>query len=248
MILPSGTMEVRFERIVAAGPSVSYGVGNGDGGRFIAPAGSGSERVQQVDRDRCIALPEGLATERAIVLPRLVTALWAWDVASLEPGEAAIVTSGSACTGELATVAAWRSGRRLTYLDCGDGPTGIPADGLRVDAAEPQQALATLARQLDGAPGAIAVVATPNSEAIDLLLEAMPVWGRIVLAIDSTEPAAVDFYNNVHRKGLRICGAPASPACVFDPSLRHRCSAYILRAARILQNERLAARCLPGMT
>jgi hypothetical protein len=162
--------------------------------------------------------------------------LWAWDSAGLELGECAIVTTGSVDAGLFCLIASWRTGRVPVCLDLGDGVGSASGVANVILAAEPQRAIE--------APGAAAVILSASARAVDILLEALPTWGRILLVAPAMEPTAIDFYNHVHRKGARLQGVPATPRGLFDPALREMIEPQLRRAIRILQHEALAASCL----
>jgi hypothetical protein len=62
----------------------------------------------------------------------------------------------------------------------------------------------------------------------------------MVIASHGTEPATIDFYNNVHRKGISLHTGPASPAFLFEPGLSAALLPSIERAVRVLQCDDLA--------
>lgn len=206
----------------------------------LAAGGDGSVRGPRAS----IPIPAGLATDRARLIPRLARVLWVWDSAGLELGECAIVTTGSADTGLFLLVASWRTGREPVCLDLGDGAGRASGVAQVIQAAEPQRAIESLAARLRPVPGAAALVLSASARAIDVLLEALPTWGRILLGTPAMEPTAIDFYNHVHRKGARLQGVPATPSSLFDPALRETVEPQLRRATRILRHEALAASCL----
>jgi hypothetical protein len=188
---------------------------------------------------------DGSGPDRVAVLPRLALALWIWEAAGLEPGEVAIYTSGSPADRTIAAVAGLRSVRDVVRLQVAPGSWEPIAGVMNRETADPQDAVGWLSKELRAAPGVVAAVLTPEAVAADILLEALPMWARIVLAMPSSNPATVDFYNNVHRKGTRIVSVPASPDELQQPQWIEAAAPYLARAARMLEVDRLASLCLP---
>lgn len=229
-------------RVNAAGDGTArFAVGD----LVLAPAPVSGMPGPQVPASSCIALPAPLPLQRALAVPPLALALWIWDAAGLEPGEIAVYTSDDTLDRSLAVVAGWRSTRDVIRLVPVEA-AGLPLPGVvSLTVAEPEAAGAFLAAAMRGAPGAAAAVLSERTDALDLILEAIPMWGRIVLAAAVTNPATVDFYNNVHRKGCSLLSVPGSPGEMLAAFWNDAAGPYIARAARILQIDRLAAACLP---
>lgn len=229
MSASDGSWSIGFDRGGAPALVPAAGHGHGD-------SGEGPEA--------CIPIPVGLPAEHARLIPRLARVLWAWDSACLELGECAIVTSGSADAALFCLVAAWRTGRTPIYLDLGDhaGPAASVADA--IPGQDSQSAIEALTARIRPAPAAAAVVLSASVRAADLLLEVLPTWGRVLIGTSAMEPAAIDFYNHVHRKGARLQGVPATPMSVFEAALREAALPHIQRAIRILRHGTLATSCL----
>lgn len=189
--------------------------------------------------------PVELPRDAAAAVGPLALALCIWETAGLEAGETAIYTSGSPADHWIGTVARWRSARDAVRLDV-DGDTWVQQRGIENRViAESQEAAGLLAARLRNVPGVVAAILTPDAIAADVILEALPMWGRIVLAVPASKPASIDFYVNVHRKGTRILSAPGSAAELSDACWSPLGERYVARAMRILLNKRLAAECMP---
>jgi hypothetical protein len=185
---------------------------------------------------------ESLSAEQSASVTHLALALWLWDAAGLEPGDTAIYTSGAPHDRWIALVAGWRSAREVVRLNVGRDLT--PTVGvIERTITDPQEAVGWLSGTTRAAPGVVAAILTAESAATDVLLAALPMWTRIVLATPTSSPTTVDFYDNVHRKGTRIVSVPSSAAELEQPHWRPRAAAYVTRAARILGCERLASQC-----
>lgn len=216
------------------------------GQAVLAPASRNTSRQAEVDARSCIPIPEGLLADRAMLVPRLSVALAICEAVALELGDVPVCTSGGDNLHLIATLCQWRTGREVLVLDLLDGHAVAAAGCRRIDGSDPQGAIEDISRASATAPGVAAIVLSRKSEAVDILLEAMPMWGRMIIASDGTKPATIDFYNNVHRKGMSLVTGPASPAVLFEPELRADRRHFTERAIQILLRDELAtALCAP---
>ena len=55
-----------------------------------------------------------------------------------------------------------------------------------------------------------------RAEVLDILLEMMPRWSRLLLAGPAGQPVTIDFYKNVHRKGAVIAAMDVEAGSIFD--------------------------------
>ena len=239
-VLPAAS-GFRIARVIGSGMPVH---GPRVVGMVLAPADEGAGSSSRVPASRCFELPRDLPLDRAVIVPSLAYALWIWDACGLEIGDVAVYTSGSAVDRLIARIAAWRCGGRIIRLDTGDAEWDSAAEVTILEVPDPQEAVEKLAQALRSAPGVAAAVMTGDAAVMDVILEAIPMWGRVVLASRTTDAATVDFYNNVHRKGCRIVSVPGSPDDIFDAHWIQFAASHIVRAVRILQNDALAARCM----
>jgi len=80
-----------------------------------------------------------------------------------------------------------------------------------------------------------------RADVIDVLLEVIPRWGRLLLAGPAGTPVTIDYYRNVHRKGIVFATTVLEPSRVFDAHSDVR--SQVARACAILGNSRMAAQC-----
>jgi threonine dehydrogenase-like Zn-dependent dehydrogenase len=106
--------------------------------------------------------------------------------------------------------------------------------------SDPEEALRQLKKRIQDKAGFAAIDLSGRPETIDLLLEVVPRWGRVMLAGRTRQPLTVDFYNNVHRKGVLLLTSIFDPASVL---LHAGSAAYLAAAFRILQNKEMATIC-----
>ncbi len=212
----------------------------GVGDLVLACRAPGDGPIRHLPATACVPLPGSLPTERARAVAPLALSLWIWDAAALEPGERAVFVAGSFDDGMLAAVAAWRSARDPIRLQQGDAAGPALPGVIDVMVRGPDRTGAELAAMLRAAPGVVTALTTGRSDALDLILESNPMWARIVLATDVADPATIDFYGNVHRKGCRLVSVPGATREMLDPVWIGSAGQHISRAARILQCDRLA--------
>jgi len=193
----------------------------------------------ELQESQCIPVPHSLGSDEALLALPLAMSLCVWDRLQLELGEAAVYTEGDGFADLVGQVAIWRGGCPVIRLgnDSGRAPLHMGECQMMSD---PEEALRKLQNRIHEKPGFAAIDLSGRPETIDLLLEAVPRWGRVMLAGRTRQPLTVDFYNNVHRKGVLLISS------IFDPAsvLQHAGSAaYLPTAFRILQNKEMAAIC-----
>lgn len=228
---PGGKSACAVARVRAAGRDAA---GMRPGDLVLAPLAMG-DAESLLPAGSCIVLPSTVPGNRVQAIAPLALSLWIWDVAGLEPGEAAVFTSGSALDAPLAIVAGWRSARDVVRLVTGDRALSPLAGVIDLAAADAEATAAALAAVMREAPGSVAALLTGRADVLDLVLESAPMWARIVLAADAGEAATIDFYTNVHRKGCRLISVPATPAEMLEPRWRQAAESHVARAARILE-------------
>jgi hypothetical protein len=180
----------------------------------------------------CILIPGDLDAKLAIWVPPLAFALWAWEKLSLELGEVAVYSGESPFSDLVGRVALCRGGCPVIRLGAraGDGERG----GIeRLSLEDPRLAVEKLRRRIAEKTGFAAVDLSGLPEIIDVILEVLPRWGRVMLLGFESQPVTIDFYKNVHYKGAIIHAAVCDPAAVFsnDPEL----SAQLAKAIRMLR-------------
>jgi len=251
MSLTRDVIEIRLERLDDEALAPVFGLfritGSGYsegsfalGQEVLAPAARTVSGHIEVDARCCIPIPERMPADRAMAVPRLAVALAICETVTLELGDLPICTTGTNNLQIIATVCRWRTGREVLVLDLHDGPVAAGLGHRRIDGMDPQRAIDEITRASASVPGLASIVLSRKSEAVDILLEAMPMWARMIIASQGTESATIDFYNNVHRKGANLVTGPASPAFLFEPRANADLLPLIERAVRILRCDELA--------
>jgi hypothetical protein len=170
-------------------------------------------------------------------VPLIASILELWDRAGLELGEVAIVGGPHPLSPLVARAALWSGAGRVLHI----GPGALDPDIEAIAPSPADAAVAKLTAFAAGAPGLAAVDLSGSSSVIELIVATLPRWGRLLLAGPS-ERFAVDFYNDVHRKGAVLAGAPLAPATFFDRPVPP--TALVERATRLLARDEIR-RALP---
>jgi hypothetical protein len=199
-----------------------------NGARVLAPVEDGR---MSVDEARIVPVSAALPSETALMIPLVVEALRAWDSLQLEIGAAAVVTQDRPWAPLFELVASWY----------GAFPVKVgPADGDH-GAASDFDAVAALGRTLATYPLVCAVELTGRSEVVDTMLEAIPPSSRVLFAGPRHDRFTIDYYVNVHRKGLHLGSTILSPLRLFTPEGRHQ--GLFDRATRLLASAARARAC-----
>ncbi|MCC7032956.1 MAG: hypothetical protein IT179_09015 [Acidobacteria bacterium] len=167
----------------------------------------------------------------ALMVPPLAATLRIWDDLRLEIGELAVVTDGHPLSALAALAASWHGARAVLVT----GGKPAPINGVSVvrlhDQVEP---LACLASVFQDCVAAAVLELGGAAEIVDAVLESVPASSRLLFASDAPEKLTVDFYRNVHRKGLDLQSGTAGPRSVFSDVDASRRQELFLRACRLL--------------
>ncbi|OGG46046.1 MAG: hypothetical protein A3F84_01880 [Candidatus Handelsmanbacteria bacterium RIFCSPLOWO2_12_FULL_64_10] len=192
-------------RVAGVGPGVE-GLAVGD--RVALHAGHASAAVAPADR--VVKVPEGLSMEEAAFFCMGAISLQGVRKARVELGESVLVI-GQGIIGNLAL--------QLARLDGGMPVIGADVDEGRLAVARrcgadqvidaTQGDLEGQVKALTGGKGAAVVIeATGSPEAVAPAFQAAGWCGRVVLLASTRgETPSVNFYRDVHKKGLTVIGA-----------------------------------------
>ena len=160
----------------------------------------------------CNHVPDGLTNERAAFFRLTSIAMQAVRKTRIELGELVAVI-GCGLIGLLAIQLARLNGGLPVFAIDKDARRLEFAAALDIDAAllADDSLKATLHEQCDGEDPAVVIEATGHPEAIPAAFDLARFGGRVVL-LGSTrgETEAVNFYRDVHKKGLTVLGAHES--------------------------------------
>lgn len=180
-----------------------------------------------VDPETVILVPSELAPTVAALVPLAVEALRVWDILHTEIGAAALITSEAPWSPILWEAARWY-GAFPVSLGGQEEPDGAPG----VDA------VSRLAASLKQYGAISAVELTGRADMVDLLLEALPRYTRVLFAGAGRESLTIDYYMNVHRKGLHLTSTVLSPMTLFETRADQ---GVVNRASQLLMNRSRAA-------
>ncbi|HIE50316.1 MAG TPA: zinc-binding alcohol dehydrogenase [Armatimonadetes bacterium] len=178
------------------------------GDRVASTANHASHAV--LSADRVLPVPEGLTSEQAVFFNLGGIALQGIRKARLELGEAVLVL-GQGLIGLLALqVARLSGGFPVIGADVSEWRLQVARRCGADEVLNPQQEgfAQRLAAATGGGGPAVVIEATGHPEPINTAFRLAAGHGRVVL-LGSTrgETEAVNFYRDVHRKGLTILGA-----------------------------------------
>lgn len=136
----------------------------------------------------------------ALVAP-VATSLAAWKVLAVELGDGVVVTSGHPLSKLFAVTATWCGAVPviLTGATDADALPGV----MTLGGGDPTVDLKTLQKLLER-PGAVVVEMSGKAEVVDFIMEAIPPMARLLFVGEAREPLTMDFYVNVHRKGITL--------------------------------------------
>jgi len=207
----------------------------------VVPDGSTS-RVVGSSGGVGVPVPPGFDAARAMTAPLLARALAVWSELGLELGQAAVVSGDGRFAALLSLVALWRGALPSVLLGQGQGPAGVVVVSFRPD--DPEGSLNALKMAIATRPSAAFVDVSGRASVLDLLFDALPRYGRLMLAGRAGERTTIDYYNHWHRKGAVILARVIDPAADLAGSTPGPSGMHIARAFGLLADDARAAACL----
>ena len=194
--------------------------------------------------DPAPAVPVAGAPDAAALTWPVACLLAMWDALHLELGEAALVTDGHKWSGLATVVAAWYGATPVLFLTEG---SSAPAGSALVRVEDPSETVRGLTARLQGRPGVAVAELSGRASLVDLVLESIPSQTGVAMAGEGRDRLTIDFYVNVHRKGLNMVSSVLDPGRPDAPGGAVT-TAHVDRAGRLLaQPARLAeARAAAG--
>ena len=193
-------------------------------------------KVEEVETSSraCVRVPDGLDTADALLIPQTAQALRVWRLLGLEIGEAAVYTDGIRLADIIGVVATWRGGLPVVRLTAGQAASDVETVNI-ADAASAVERVRSLTAR---APGLAAVDLSGSGDVIAILLEALPRWGRLMLAAPCAEPFTTAFYTDIHRKGVVVRSAGDLDSIFAEPA---QWQVDVRNACRLLLDSKRAA-------
>ncbi|HYI26241.1 MAG TPA: hypothetical protein VD863_00155 [Bradyrhizobium sp.] len=198
----------------------------------------------EVDSRHILPVTADLDADGALAAPALVTALHVWDIQNLEIGEAAVVTEGSPLSTLVAVVATWYGASPVVLIS--SAATGRAAAALPHSVVEVSER-AELTEKLYEKPGVAAIDLSGMAQMVDLLLTTLPPLSRLMLSGLGKELLTVDFYNNVHRKGLLLSSNIVDLTRPLEATHLGADGVRIRRACRLLARAERRSACLAAL-
>lgn len=237
----AGLLSLTVERVqpavAARGNGQTYAVARVEGAatatRVLTIVPGVDVSTLQAHAAQCIRIEEGLSAEAALHAPALALSLWAWEQLQLELGEAAVYTADSPFQHFLGEAALLRGALQVIQLGHASGYTP-PKQVQVLTIDESGSLIAQLKGRLADSVGGAAIDVSGKAEVTDVIFETLPRWGRLMLAAHRTSPINIDFYNNVHRKGIDLRACSFDPLQVFETALRVDDDVFVRRAMALL--------------
>jgi hypothetical protein len=178
-----------------------------------------------------VKLPDLPAAEiqASTLAPAVSAVLSVWDRLQLEVGEVAVVTDGHPWSRLAALAATWYGALPVVFLT--DSVADIPGV-TRLSFAGQETNARELAALLGSRPAVAAAELGGTAGMVDLLLETLPRSSRLMLAGHAGERLTIDYYLNVHIKGVRLVSTVLGGDDHFlDPGLNARTGRLLARPA-----------------
>jgi NADPH:quinone reductase-like Zn-dependent oxidoreductase len=179
-----------------------------------------------------LKMPDTLVPEQAALVPHLMLAMRLWDGLELEIGESALVTGSSTFSRVLCHVA-FLQGAWPILLN--DKPLDLNKEVQEIvlNRDDPESTEAALNKALTNRPSFVAIEASGQAMLVDLLLEVLPNWGRLMFCHSATEPLTLDYYRNIHLKGAAILTTLLDSKWIFETNKDIMSRELMERAVRL---------------
>ncbi|MDA1191180.1 MAG: zinc-binding alcohol dehydrogenase, partial [Candidatus Poribacteria bacterium] len=184
------------------------------GDRVVCAASHMSRAV--VKADRCVIVPEGVASDEATFFNLAAIAMQGVRKARIEVGEGVAVFGGGLIGLLAARLAKVNGAAPIILMDLHEARRKFAIEFAADASLDPRgdgfkDALAEVFRHSPYAPPQVVIEATGFAEVIVQAFDAAGWMARVVL-LGSSRGATpnVDFYRDVHKKGLTLLGAHAS--------------------------------------
>lgn len=196
-------------------------------------------------KEQYIPLPDMTHLKETSLLIPLAFALWAWERLNLEIGEIALVSGDNAFSCFFAQAA--RLYGALPVFQLGNDLKDFQGiDNIEINRDEPLATIELLRNRIQDKTGFAAIDLSGKPEIIDVIFEVLPKWGKLMLLKQTKYPLTIDYYNNLHRKGIYMLSYEFNPAVLFEN--KSELVSIITRACRIIQNKAMSNSllgCLP---
>lgn len=208
-------------------------------------------RKSDADRDPSkggiVPVPPTITPDAALAAPILATMLAVWGELRLELGEIAVV-SGNGVLSSIAGVAAATCGALpVVRLGSKVAQHGAPSYRVLVLSDESESSLDRLRGIMSDGYGVAAVDLSGQPGVLDLLLESLPRYSRLMLAGCRSQPATIDYYNNIHRKGVLVMTRNLDPVNLLNTPPGTGVQDSLRRAFILLEDGDIAQRCIDAM-
>lgn len=175
---------------------------NGGARRVIFDLSTFNEKDMSIGA-QSLNLPNTISATTAPFVPPLFFALRIWDRLKLNLGETAIISGRSLMTSILTQVAEWHGAVTIRISDTHDELIEQP-NRMSLNSEASERCERILKETIAQRPGVAMADFSGRASIVDLLLEVIPFWGRLMFCSPYTEPLTIDYYRNLHRSGAIV--------------------------------------------
>lgn len=216
----------RFHNLCGESVSVGAGLiesrGQSDTGLAVVSLIENTVKVGDVlEKDDVLEIDGDIDLSALLGAPILAALLQIAEDAKVELGTAVVISGDCPLSKLFGEMCRWWTPVRiqLSKFDDSIDSSGPFSQVFRVSDENVQKELADL---LQSSAAVSFVDFSGSSDAWDIMFEAAPYWSRLVAAAAVGSPMTIDFYNNIHRKGVTLIGKSitvdrlfTSPGCLF---------------------------------
>lgn len=188
--------------------------------------------------DDCIPIHSSIDSSVALQLPTVYWALGSFQQIGFELGEVLIVIGDHPFKGIFSLMAKWHGALQVIdfhntlYNSKDDNHISFEGPSIS-EIVNKFKAIGinTVFLDFSGKP-----------DLIELLFSQIPQWGRCILAGHYSQPITIDYYNDIHRKGVNVFSIDFDFSQLFNDNTRNQ--EILLRSLKILMNKNFGQQIL----
>jgi hypothetical protein len=241
----------RLDRVL--GSPTTIGIGNLGGDdhsgtkKRIVKCVSDASRVGDVTSiEDAVSFASALGNRESLAIPLVATILRLSEEAHIELGDTLVICSDCSLGRLMGEMGKWWAPDRVNLGSeaSPEPPTPYFSHQFRVSDENVQDQLGQL---LSESKNVTFVDFSGSPDVWNVMLQAAPYWSRIVASALAEIPMTIDFYNNIHRKGVTIYGLPMTAQHLFLRSRAVYEERHLRKAETILSIPDDASRILASL-
>jgi threonine dehydrogenase-like Zn-dependent dehydrogenase len=233
-----GVLRSVLGRVMADAPALGLATGAAVIAAVDMPVAPGATCT--VMTDRVAPLPDEAITHAALI-PLLAVALAVVELLEVEIGDCCVVAGDSDVAKITALAASWAGALPVILVSRSGAPVLPEIRSIQV--GDMEATITSLTAELRDHPGVVAVDLSGVAEMADMLLQSMPMFSRVVLGGEARQPLTIDFYTNVHRKGLILHSTTLDEAAAIAPAWAGDTGRRFSRALALLSRPGRVSEC-----